>query len=98
MYYDHDCPRGQWKTAGIEQIFKGSDGLIIRGALIHVHGKGGHLTRLRRPISHLYPLEIHLEETPMSKNHDMQRRCSQRAAAQVARKKIRGIHDFEQDS
>ena len=28
----------------------------------------------------------------------MQRRCSQRAAAEVARENICGIHDFEQDS
>ena len=81
----------------IEQTFKGSDG-FLRGALISVHDKGGHLTRLYRPISHLYPLEMHIEETPMSSNHDMQRRCSQRAAAQVARGNICVIHDFEQDS
>ena len=83
--------------AVIEQTFKGSNGLI-RGALIRVHDKGGHLTHLRCPISHLYPLEIHIGETPMSSNHDMQRRSSQRAAAQVARENIRAIHDFEQDS
>ena len=97
VVYDQDFPRGQWKMAVIEQTFKGSNGLI-RGALIHVHDKGGHLTHLRCPISHLYPLKIHVEETPMSSNHEMRRRRSQRAAAQVARENIHGIYDFEQDS
>ncbi|XP_065915698.1 uncharacterized protein [Dysidea avara] len=51
-----DTPRIRWDLAVIEDVIKGSDGLI-RAAKIHT--KGG---RTNRPIAKLYPLEVRSTE------------------------------------
>lgn len=87
----------------MEQTLIGSDGLV-RGARLRVNDKGGRITRLRPPISQLYPLEVHVEENDNTsmlgggKEVSKGRARSQRTAAIIARENIQGIHDFEQDS
>jgi hypothetical protein len=52
--YDEGQPRGLWKVGRIVEVIQGSDGKI-RSARVRVQSKTG---RLKRPIYHLYLLEI----------------------------------------
>ena len=55
--YDEGHPRGLWRLGKIEGVMKGPDGRI-RGARVRVLSKPGRPTVLKRPIQHLYPLEV----------------------------------------
>ena len=55
--YDEGQPRGLWRMGRIEEVILGLDGKI-RSARVRVQSKTGRATVLRRPIQHLYPLEI----------------------------------------
>ena len=50
-------PRGFWNLIRVERPIRGADG-TVRGAVICVPSRGGKTTTLRRPVTHLYPLEI----------------------------------------
>jgi len=54
---DDSKPRGFWSLVRIENLIRGADGLV-RGATIRVPSRGKKTTTLRRPVTHLYPLEI----------------------------------------
>ncbi len=55
--FDDGQPRGLWRLGRIEGVLKSADGKI-RGALVRTQSKTGRSTVLRRPIQHLYPLEV----------------------------------------
>ena len=57
LVYDQDHPRTFWRLAKVKDLIKGSDGKI-QGAIIQIGSKGGKSSILRRPIQHLYPLEV----------------------------------------
>ena len=59
--YDEDHPRGFWRLGRIESVIRSSDG-VIRAARVKTQSKTGRPTVLRRPIQHLYPLEVDLQE------------------------------------
>ena len=55
---DDGSQRGFWRLARVEQLIEGSDGQVW-GAAIRVSSKGDKRPAvLRRPVTHLYPLEI----------------------------------------
>jgi len=55
--HDEDQPREKWRIGKVEALVTGSDG-HVRGAVVQVKTKAGRLTKLRRPIQRLYPLEV----------------------------------------
>ncbi len=55
--YDDGHPRGLWRLGRIESLVRGSDG-IVRGVYMRVMSKKGHIKTLRRPLQHIYPLEV----------------------------------------
>ena len=59
--YDEGQPRGLWRVGKIEGVIQGHDG-GIRGARVCVQSKTGRATVLKRPILHLYPLEVCCQE------------------------------------
>lgn len=63
IIYDDKHPRGLWKLGKIESVRKSADG-SVRGACVRVQSGTGHSTVLRRPIQHLYPLEVRCQEPP----------------------------------
>ena len=54
---DEKVRRPFWKLGVVEQIILGRDGQI-RGAIVRVWAKDKGCKLLRRPIQHLYPLEV----------------------------------------
>ena len=56
IIYDVNHPRNLWKLGKVTDLIKGDDGQI-RGAVLNVFTNGKPQT-LRRPITHLYPLEV----------------------------------------
>ena len=58
--YDEGHPRGLWKLGRIEELLKGADG-NVRGVYVKVASSRGHAKVLRRPIQHVYPLEVYSE-------------------------------------
>ena len=68
--YDDKHPRGLWRLGRIESVKKSPDGLI-RGACVRVQSKTGRSTVLRRPIQHLYPLEVHSREKTPNTGSDL---------------------------
>ena len=61
VMYDDSHQRGFWRLARVQKLVKGVDGQVI-GAVICVQSKGEkRATTLRRPVMHLYPLEINHE-------------------------------------
>ena len=58
IVHDEDQPRGKWRIGKVEALVARSDG-HVRGAVVRVKTKAGRLTKLRRPVQRLYPLEVH---------------------------------------
>ena len=98
--YDEGHPRGLWRLGRIEDLIQSSDGKV-RGVYVRVTSKKGHAKILRRPIQHIYPLEVRsslppvepcqdtAEEPAPAVSEDVQRRPVRRAAAQ-ARDRVLG--------
>ena len=63
--HEEGRPRGLWRLGKIEYVMRGSDG-EIRGACVRVLSKTGRFTLLRRPIQHLYPLEVCSQEAELA--------------------------------
>ena len=57
IVYDEAQPRGLWRLGRVTRLLRGGDG-EVRAAEVKVHSKTGTPTVLRRPIQHLYPLEV----------------------------------------
>ena len=57
VVYDHELPRTLWRLGKVEQLMRGSDG-AVRGALVRVNSGKWNTSFLKRPIQHLYPLEV----------------------------------------
>ena len=64
--YDEGHPRGLWRLGRIEDLIRSTDG-GIRGVLVKVSCKTGHRL-LRRPIQHIYPLEVRNNITSKADN------------------------------
>ena len=60
IVYDEGHPRGMWRLGRIENLIEGADGKV-RGVCIRVISKNGRVTVLRRPVQHIYPLEVRSE-------------------------------------
>ena len=61
LMYDDSHQRGFWRLARVQKLMTGVDGQV-RGAVIRVQSKGEKgTTTLRRPVTHLYPLETSRE-------------------------------------
>ena len=58
VVHHEDLPRGLWRLARVGSLVTGTDGLV-RGATIRVKSRGNKSSTLKRPLSCLYPLEIH---------------------------------------
>ncbi len=58
--YDEGHPRGMWRLGRIEEIIPNSDNKI-RGVRVKVISKGGQVKIIRRPVQHIYPLEVRQE-------------------------------------
>ena len=96
---------GRWGRS--KTLIKGADG-VVRGAIVR---SGSNLALLKRPIQHLFPLEVssnpgstcpstdHVEseqEVSLEKDPpEPQRVCPQRVASQRARKRIKGWLDVD---
>ena len=57
LVFSDTQPRGLWKLAKVEKLMKGLDGRV-RGAFVKISTKKKGSIILKRPIQHLYPLEI----------------------------------------
>lgn len=55
--YEEGTPRGLWRLGRIERVIVSPDGKV-RSAVVRVRSKTGRYTMLKRPIQHLYPLEV----------------------------------------
>ncbi len=51
--------RAFWKVAKVEELIPSRDNVVKAAKIRVVSEKGGNPTRLRRPIQHLIPLELH---------------------------------------
>ena len=60
IVYDEGHPRGMWRLVRIENLIEGADGKVRR-VCVRVISKNGRVTVLRRPIQHIYPLEVRSE-------------------------------------
>eukprot|EP00112_Aurelia_sp_Birch-Aquarium-sp1_P019023 Seg4627.3 transcript_id=Seg4627.3/GoldUCD/mRNA.D3Y31 product="hypothetical protein" protein_id=Seg4627.3/GoldUCD/D3Y31 len=58
---DENVIRGKWKTAVVEDLIESNDG-EIRGASVRLVNTKGTLTRLKRPLQLLYPIEVNSDE------------------------------------
>ena len=68
--YDDGQPRGLWRVGRIEDVIQGPDG-EIQSARVRVQSKTGRATVLKRPIQHLYPLEIGCQENSANSQPEM---------------------------
>ena len=60
--YDKGHPKGLWRLGKKESLIHGADGVVQR-VPIRVMSKGGHPKLLRKPLQHIYPLEVRCEPT-----------------------------------
>ncbi|KAL5497136.1 hypothetical protein EMCRGX_G013555 [Ephydatia muelleri] len=101
LVYEEGHPRIFWKLAKVEGLLKGSDG-AVRGAKVRVRSGNG-FTILKRPVQHLFPLEVNggdasvsdvkLRLSPLKgqdekKVPDKRKMRPERACVQRARQKI----------
>ena len=63
--YDEGHPRGLWRLGKIEDVIRSTDG-GVRGVIVKVTSRKGHVKYLRRPIQHIYPLDI-CDNSPTTK-------------------------------
>ena len=61
--YDDSHPRGMWRLGRIETLIPGTDG-IVRGVTVKVTSRSGHPSVIRRPIQHIYPMEVKSSSVP----------------------------------
>lgn len=103
VIYDEKKPRGFWLLGRVEEVFPGRD-KQVRSAAVRVYTGGARSKILRRPVQHLYPIELSsrkepssepvseplLETTPTesSVEREVSRRRSTRGAALEARDQI----------
>ena len=59
--YDDSHPHGLWRLGMVRELIDSSDG-DVRGACVRVISKTGRPVLLRRPVQHLYPLEVSSSE------------------------------------
>ena len=57
ILHDENLPQSQWCLGRVEKLIRG-DRNIVRGAVLKVAGKKGKPSRLNRPVSKLFPLEV----------------------------------------
>ena len=87
IVFEANKKRALWKTAIVERLIKGRDG-IVRGADVRVIAKGKHL-RISRPIQKLYSIEVRatlesaqgVKEKELASESQHRRRNPTRAAA-----------------
>lgn len=100
--YGEDHPRGLWRLSKVEEVIPTADG-NIHGVLMKVVSKGGQVQFIRRPVQHIYPLEVTShsadKDVPVEESRDVPHsedlspirpRSSRRAAVQ-ARYRIAGM-------
>ena len=81
IIHEEKLPKGQWRLGKVERLYEGNDG-VVRGAYLKAVSRTGRTTRLRHPVSKLYPLEVRTTST----SSDVDRRCdSQREQLKVER-------------
>ena len=79
--HEEKLHKGKWRLGKVEQLYEGND-RIVRGAELKVVSQTGRTTRLHRPVSKLYPLEVGSTST----SSDVDRKCdSQRGQLKVER-------------
>ena len=61
--YDEGHPRGLWRLGKIEDVIQSTDG-GVRGVVVKVTSRGGSVKYLRRPVQHIYPLEVRCSSSP----------------------------------
>ena len=70
--YDEGHPRGLWRLGKIEDLVCGTDG-VVRGVCLRVTSKTGTSKIIRRPLQHIFPLEVrsnHVDEDSITKDTD----------------------------
>ena len=68
--HEEKPPKGQWRLRKVELLYEGNDG-IVRGAEQKAVSQTGRTTRLRCPVSKLYPLEVRSTST----SSDVDKKC-----------------------
>ena len=63
---DENVSRGKWKTTVVGELIESNDG-EIRGASVRLVNTKGKLTRLKRPLQLLYPIEVNSDEEDRGK-------------------------------
>eukprot|EP00794_Sanderia_malayensis_P006668 gene6668-biopygen5443 len=65
---DENSPRNMWKIGKVIEIIKGADD-VIRGATLKTVTKG-NIYEIDRPVQHLYPLELKVEQEAKSSHQE----------------------------
>ena len=85
-----NVPQTFWKLALVKELVVSRDGQV-RGAVVKTTTKGGSVSVLRRPLQHLFLLEIHQDYTPPDNSEPMTEvEISRpvRTAARIAQERI----------
>ena len=69
--YDEGHPRGHWRLGRIESLVYGADG-VVRGVFVRMMSRKGLPKSLRRPLQHIYPLEVRCEPTAEQPSNDIE--------------------------
>ena len=87
ILHDENLPRSRWRLGRVEKLIRG-DQDIVRGAVVKVTGKKGNPSRLNRPVSKLFPLEVTHKNTegkidilPDTETENLSTRAPRRSAA-----------------
>ena len=72
--YDDGHARGLWRLGKVESLVHGADE-VVRGVCVKVTSRTGSPKILRRPLQHIYPLEVRTDTDSgsLEPNHDMDR-------------------------